>query len=106
MGNDVTIITGIIFTLIAMGLILPIFEGPLGLASSTQNTTQYLNVSSSAEDYTGVTGILGTSSIFSSIIKALFLYYKWMPGWMIALHVGIRLIGAILLIRLVRSGGG
>lgn len=109
MGNDVTIIAGILFTLIALGLVMPIFKGPLGLGVSTVNKTEITN--SSAAGWTGTSGSIadtgaGAISMFESLIDAIFWYYEEFPVWLTSIHVGVRLLLGLLIYRQLRSGGG
>ena len=65
----------------------------------TDDTTVYTQVTD-ADWYSG--GI----NILTSVGIALFWVFDWFPWYMTLVHIVIRLIGGVLVYRLIRSGGG
>jgi len=112
MGNDVTILTGIVGILIVMGIMMPWvyemvnFSGssadvqpPLNPLGNQTATNEYASISA-ANWYAGGLGII------TSLAQAFFFYYPWFPVWLTTLHILIRVIGGVLIYRLIRSGAG
>ena len=113
MANDVEIIAGILGILLVMGIIMPWVAEATGVTSSNPdfivprelygNQTaidEYGDISSGT--WYPMTGL----GIISSLATAFFWKYSWFPAWLTALHVLIRIIGAILIYRQIRSGAG
>lgn len=120
-GNDVAILGGILFILLFMGFFMPILDDVIGggviagtpdmeaAASSIPNpddgntSTPFSDISSSGTIPTGL-------GIVESLARAFLWSYDWGTGYIAAflliLHISIRIIGAVLIYRLIRSGAG
>lgn len=113
MGNDVEILTGIMAMLLVLGIVMPWVAEATGVTSSNPdffvprelygNDTaieEYLDISSGTWYPSAGLGII------KSLATAFFWIYPWFPAWMTTLHILIRVIGAVLIYRLIRSGAG
>lgn len=117
MGNDVSIIAGIIGILVIIGIFMPLFSEALGVDTGDNPTfttpSDPLHNDSAVEEYARINQTnwypladSGNLKLIKSVGVSFFWIYDWFPFWLIALHVMIRIIGGILIYRLIRSGGG
>lgn len=115
-GNDVSIMAGILSMLIVMSILIPWIQDaadvtksevtvpmPVGFQSGNVNQTsidEYESISSGSWYGGGKLGIL------TSLLTSFFWYYPWFPVWLTTLHIALRIIGGVIIYRLIRSGAG
>jgi hypothetical protein len=113
MGNDVTIIGTITFTMLIIALLIPYVQNEF-LGYGTHKDFSDTNIPTPDEVIQNP-GILGGQDTISanpySVLTSLWSMfglasYSFFPGWLIAIHWGVKVIFYVLIYRLVRSGGG
>ncbi len=113
MGNDVSIITGIIAVFILTGVFLPIVSDGFNVVIESNDVAGFTNSISNASiamgEKTAFEAVVGSLGFFD-IAKSILLMFIWtfgaLPVWLDLIFVIFRIILIILVIRLIRSGGG
>ena len=93
-SNDVAIIGGILFSMLIVALVIPAIQLEFG-----EDSTAF-DIDNAVEEIDSATDIPG--SLWSMFITI----YSFFPVWLTLLHVALKIILAILIYRLIRSGGG
>ncbi len=116
MGNDVSIITGIIGVFIIVGVFLPILQDGYGVLDPDVNDVDeiLLDLTNSSIELGEKTSVIDVASIgslgFFDIVKSILKMFFWtfgaLPAWLDLIFVIFRITLFILLVRLIRSGAG
>ena len=113
-SNDVGILMGILLLLVLMGGIVPIVQNAVGRVSTSYDTDPIAvaNPEDSPESYYNSSslvtdpGYFNALGIVESMGRAFFWVFEDFPWYLTLIHIVIRVIGGVLLYRLIRSGGG
>ena len=115
MVNDVSIITGLIAVFLIVGTFLPILQDGFGtpidnnpisfVASNLLNATGQMGEKTTAVDVASI-GSLGFFDFVLSIIGMFTWTFGALPFWLDLIFLIGRITLLLLLIRLIRSGGG
>lgn len=111
MGNDVTILLAILVFLVGLGLIAPLIQEATGYqAEYNTDNLPTLGTPAAPNNSIWYPGEIGGSAdvwhVAGNIFIAIAWVFTWMPAWLIAFHVIIRLILIVIVYRLLRSGSG
>ena len=98
MGNDVTIIGGIIFTMLIVAFLIPFIQDEFG-ETVTENTIDTVILEEDIED-------MGIWDLKDSLFSMFIFTYPFFPLWLKILHWAIRIILLLLILRQIRSGAG
>ena len=98
MGNDVTIIGGIIFTMLIVAFLIPFIQDEFG-ETVTENTIDTVILEENIED-------MGIWDLKDSLFSMFIFTYSFFPLWLKILHWAIRIILLLLILRQIRSGAG
>jgi len=106
MGNDVTILGGIIVTMLIVAFLIPFIQSEFGQTITEIDTDQLEGID--AEDIEDMNPVSWSApfSIGKSLFNMFIWSYSFFPIWLILLHQSVKIILVILIYRLVRSGGG
>ena len=107
--TDVGIIAGIVIIFMMIGTALPYINDSLSDAYPTNSTSNNYNSIYEAENPSNLNVATGTISMFS-IVVSVFSMFFWtfgaLPMWLDLFFVFLRLMLALLVYRLIRSGSG
>ena len=113
MANDVSIIVGIISVFFLIGIFLPVLESGYNVAPTENDVDELIsslnNASISLGEKTAFEAVVGSLGFFD-IVKSILKMFTWtfgaLPTWLDLIFVIFRITLLILLVRLIRSGGG
>jgi len=107
--NDVGIIAGIVIVFMMIGASLPFINESFSEAYPVNTTSNDYDAIYEAEDPDNLNVATGTISMFSVVIS-IFSMFFWtfgaLPIWLDLFFVFLRILLALLVYRLIRSGGG
>jgi hypothetical protein len=114
MGNDVTIIGTITFTMLIIALLIPYVQNEfLGYGTHKDFSNTDVETPDNIIEIPNFGGLGNTVisenpyNVLTSLWSMFGLAsYSFFPGWLIAIHWGVKVIFYVLIYRLVRSGGG
>lgn len=113
MANDVSIISGIIIIFVLLGVFLPTLQDGFGVTQDINDVDAFeqslLNGTTQMGEKSTFSAVVGSLSFFD-YVKSILLMFLWtfgaLPLWLDTFFVIFRIILLILLVRLIRSGGG
>jgi len=103
MANDVSILASVLGVLVIMGLILPWVGEMVGNTESDPTNPDFNQTLT--EKGLSETTYSGLWTAAKGIATSFFWLFTWMPAWLQALHLLLRIIGIFIFIRLARGTG-
>src|SRR3972149_3465163 len=105
--NDISIMTGIIFIIVAGAFVTALYSTEINQQSNSLNTASLQEGVEVGIDNDGETDITDIGdSVLKSFIKILFWRFELIPLWLDLIFKILEVIFAVLLYRQIRSGAG